>query len=161
MDMENNAMSWDSSVEAESTAPQYVLLPAGEYNFDVVNFERGNFPGSAKMCASPKAIITLKHTTANGETCQIRYDLILNKLVEFKLSEFFRAIGQKKPGEALRPDWNSVVGSRCRAKVKQRTYIGKDGKDHTTNDIESFLDYNPAYWNQTSWQAAPKSYGGF
>ena len=73
----------------------------------------------------------------------VRTDLILNRLVEWRLSAFFRCIGQKKHGERLVMDWNKVVGSRGRAHFKPRTYTDRDGNERQINDVDRFYDYDP------------------
>ena len=137
----NNAayeIGWDD--ELTSDGQEYVLLEEGDYTFTVKAFERGRFPGSAKIPACNKAMLTLEVDTYNG-TATAKVDLILWSTLEWKLSEFFRCIGQKKHGEPLRPRWNEVVGAQGRAHFKPRTYKKKDG---TANDVTKFLDYEPA-----------------
>lgn len=54
----------------------------------------------------------------------------------------FRAIGQKKHGQAFTPNWGDVVGASGRAHFKPRTYE-KDGEQRQTNDVAYFYDYEP------------------
>ena len=90
----NEGLDWNDSIESDG---EFVILPEGDYNFTVTNFERGHFPGSAKMSPCNKATLTLQVKTDNG-TAIVRTDLILNRVVEWRLSSFFRCIGQKKHG---------------------------------------------------------------
>ena len=76
----------------------------------------------------------------------IRTDLILNRLVEFRISAFFRCIGQKKHGERLVMDWTKVVGSKGRAHFKPRTYTDRDGNERQANEVDRFYDYDPKYF---------------
>ena len=133
-------MDWDDQIENDGK--EFVILEEGDYPFTVTNFERGRFPGSKKMSPCNKAILTLQVQTADG-VAVIRTDLVLNRLVEWRISAFFRCIGQKKHGERLVMDWNHVVGSRGRAHFKPRTYTGNDGQEHTVNDCDRFYDYDP------------------
>lgn len=94
----NNEMDWNDTLENDGQ--EYLILPEGDYVFTVVNFERGRFPGSAKMSASNKATLTLQVKTDDG-VATVFTDLILNRLVEWRISSFFRCIGQKKHGERL------------------------------------------------------------
>ena len=73
-------------------------------------------------------------------------DLILNRVVEFRISAFFRCIGQKKHGERLVIDWNRVVGSRGRAHFKPRTYTDRDGNERQANDVDRFYDYDEKFF---------------
>ncbi|MDK7260530.1 hypothetical protein QP450_07255, partial [Gardnerella vaginalis] len=52
------------------------------------------------------------------------HNLFLHSRTEGLLSAFFGAIGQKKHGEPLRMNWNSVIGSVGVATFKNREYKG-------------------------------------
>lgn len=138
--IEDGILGWDDEI-SEDGGGQYVLLEEGDYNFTVTGFERGRFTGSAKTPACNKAVLTLTVDTAEGQA-SCKYDLILYKSLEWKLSAFFRAIGQKRPGESLRMDWSKVEGSQGRAHFAPRSYTGKDGKEHQCNDVQRFYDYD-------------------
>lgn len=144
-------LDWDDEITNDEGS--YQLLEEGDYEFTVTAFERGRFPGSAKIPPCNKAVLTLSVTTPQG-AASIRYDLILYSTMEWKLSEFFRAIGQKKHGEPLRPRWNELVGSRGRAHFKPRTYTKKNGDEGKANDVERFYDYDPAAMSAGGWSAA-------
>ena len=133
-------IGWDDEISNDSS---YTLLEEGDYNFTVTAFERGRFPGSAKLPSCNKATMTLEVRTGEG-TASVKYDLIMCKAMEWKLCEFFCAIGQRKKGEALRPRWNEVVGSQGRAHFKPPAYTKKDGSEGKANDVEKFYDYDPA-----------------
>ena len=135
----NMCMDWDDSIESDGQ--EFVILDEGDYNFTVTDFERGRFPGSAKLPACNKATLTLEVKT-DGGTAFIKTDLILYRSLEWRISSFFRSIGQKKHGERLVMNWNRVVGSRGRAHFKPRTYTGNDGQERKANDVAYFIDYD-------------------
>ena len=144
--MENNQnmlMDWDDSIETDGQ--EFVLLPEGDYNFVVINFERGRFPGGTKVPACNKATITVQVGAENG-IATVKFDLLLYRSLEWRISSFFRCIGQKKPGERLQMNWNTVVGSMGRAHFKQRTYTNQYGEEKTVNDLDRFIDYNPEFF---------------
>lgn len=147
-------IGWGDQIVAEGG--EFLLLNEGDYDFTVTAFERGRFPGSAKIPACNKAVLTLTVQTPNGEA-NTKYDLILWSSLEWKISEFFRAIGQKKSGEAFVPRWNEVVGSKGRAHFKPRKYL-KNGEERQVNDVSKFYDCAPqtqqnyATAPQTGWQ---------
>lgn len=148
MAQDMNMMDWNDSIETDGQ--EFILLPEGDYNFRVTNFERGRFPGGQKIPACNKATITIQIDSEEG-IASIRFDLLLYRSVEWKLSSFFRCIGQKKHGEKLTMDWNKVIGSIGRCHVKQRTYTNNYGDEKVINDVDKFYDYNPEYFkNDTS-----------
>ena len=139
----NNAvLDWNDIIEDDGQ--EFVLLEEGDYNFKVTNFERGHFPGSAKLPACNKATLTLEVDTREG-CAYVKHDLLLCRNLEWRISAFFRCIGQKKHGERLVMDWNKVVGSQGRARFKVRNYTNRDGEQRQTNDLDRFYDYDPAF----------------
>lgn len=130
-------IGWDDQISVDGE--QYVVLEEGDYDFTVTGFERGRFPGSKKIPACNKAVLALTVYTPEG-TANVKYDLILWSSLEWKISAFFRAIGQKKSGEAFVPKWNQVVGAKGRAHFKPRKYSTQDGEERLANDVASFYD---------------------
>ena len=121
--MENNrALNWDDEITQEST---FTLLPEGEYNFKVTNFERAWYDGSDKIPPCNKAIVTIKIETTKGDA-EIKENFFLTTNTEGLLSAFFGSIGQKKKGEPLRMNWDKVIGSTGRVKIGTREYNGNN-----------------------------------
>lgn len=146
MDNENENMLLDWNDALEIDEKEYELLPEGDYNFVVTSFERGRHPGSEKIPACNKAIITLKVQTDGGKPAYIRTNLLLYRTQEWKISAFFRSIGQKKKGERLVMDWNSVLGSKGRAHFRPRDYTNREGKECQVNELDRYYDYDPAFF---------------
>ena len=136
-------MDWGDTIESDGL--EFVILPEGDYTFTVTNFERGRFPGSAKIPACNKATLTIQIDNDKG-SATARFDLILYRTLEWKIASFFRCIGQKKHGERVTMDWNKVIGSRGRAHFKPRTYTDRDGNERQANDVERFYDWEEKYF---------------
>ena len=135
-------LRWDSEIENEGS--EFIVAEPGDYDFTVIGFERARFAGSDKMppCNQAKLSIRIDIPGASGE-CVIKHNLFLHSKTEWKLCEFFTAIGQRKKGQRVSMNWNAVIGSRGRCKVTKRSYKSKNtGADLWTNDIEKF--YAPA-----------------
>ena len=148
MDFERE-LGWDDEISKES---EFVLLPEGDYDFKVVNFSRGRHAGSQKLPACNKAELKIEVRDNKGNKSTINHDLFLHTKTEGLLSAFFIAIGQKKHGEPLRMNWNSVVGSTGRCKVTIDTWTGKDGTQKQNNKVSKF--YEPkAATQQTNFKA--------
>lgn len=135
-DLYEGSLEWDANIENDSAGFQ--RFKPGIYNFTVDKFERGSFNGSEKMCACGKAIITMTVKDASGNATTVTDGLIMHKKMEWKLSEFFRAIGQKKHGEKLRMDWNKVIGAS--GKLKLKNIEGKTKRDDGSSIIFSNVD---------------------
>ena len=114
-------MDWNDSIQDDGQ--EFVILPEGEYFFTVSGFERGHFPGSAKIPPCNKATLTLDIENDMG-AATARTDLILYRTLEWRIASFFRSIGMKKHGEKVVMDWNRVIGARGRAHIKPRSYTG-------------------------------------
>ena len=138
MATDNRIMDWDDVLESDGA--EFVVLPEGDYTFTITNFERGRFPGSAKIPACNKATISINIDNDIG-VATARFDLILYRTLEWKIASFFRCIGQKKHGEKVAMNWNGIVGARGRAHIKPRTYQ-KGSEDRQVNDVERFYDYD-------------------
>ena len=148
-DIRNNQhveMDWNDAIESDGQ--EFVVLEEGDYNFEVTGFERGRFPGGQKIPACNKAALTLQVKTENGVAI-CRTDLLLYRSLEWRLSAFFRCIGQKRPGERLVMDWNTVIGSRGRAHFKPRPYTDKDGNDRVANEVDRFYDWDEKFFPVT------------
>lgn len=132
---DDGQLAWDGEIEQDS--PDFITLPAGDYDFIVQDFERGRYDGGDKLPACNMATVHIKIETEKGVTI-IRHRLYLHRKTEGMLCAFFAGIGQRQKGEKLKMDWGSVVGSRGRAKVGTREYNG-----NTYNEIKKFYEYEP------------------
>lgn len=130
-------LGWDDEISNEA---EFVTLPAGDYDFEVVKFERSRSKGSEKIPASNMAVLEIRIT--DGQKSATVFDrLVLHTKMEWKLSQFFRAIGQKKHGEPVRMNWNAVPGARGRCKVIESEYTTEKGEKRSKNEIEKYYDY--------------------
>ena len=121
----DEALDWDSTIENEGGESLFRLLPEGEYDFTVKGFDRYSFNGNDKTPPCPIAKLHLIVHAEDGDA-QVDDSLFLAKRSEWKLSQFFICIGQKKHGEKLRMNWQAVAGSNGRLRISHRTYNGKE-----------------------------------
>jgi len=148
-------LGWDDEISKES---DFILLPEGIYDFEVVAVERARHNGSAKLPPCPKAIVSLRINSPEGNTT-IKHNLFLHTKCEGMLSSFFIAIGQKKHGQPLRMNWQAAIGSRGKAKVIIEEWTGNNGEQMKSNRIGRFIDTEKAKEqsnnsnNQTTWSA--------
>lgn len=144
-------IGWNDEITSDGN--EFTLIPEGEYPFTVLSFERKRYPGGKKMCACNYAAVKVRIDGPDGPLGEIITNLYLNEKCFGILSSFFRAIGQKKHGEPLKPNWGTVPGSQGRCKVKIRKFTKQDGTEGESNDVqfldpaESAAEFNPG----TSW----------
>lgn len=133
----DGALDWDSDITKDD---EYEILPEGTYTFRVEALERGRYNGSEKMGACPVANLTLSVVNAETEKHgKILDSLYLHAKAEWRLSQFFTAIGQKKKGETLKMDWNMVPGSTGRLELTINEYTKKDGSKAKNNRVGKYL----------------------
>ena len=137
---QERALDWDDQIVKDDL---FTVIPKGTYNYTVQKFERASFAGSAKIPACAQATITIELTDDSGDVIgETDENLFLHTKMEWKLSEFFRSIGQKKHGEPLIMNWNEVPGSMGTCDVTVRKYPKNDGTEGESNNVK-FLDPKP------------------
>lgn len=131
------ALDWNSEIVKDD---EYELLPEGTYDFTIESFERGQFEGSDKMSRCPKAELSLTIISPNsGRAVRVMDTLFLHSKAEWRLSQFFSAIRDKKKGEPLRMNWNNVPGASGRVEIFINTYKKKDGSTGESNRVKKYL----------------------
>lgn len=151
--MNGYELDWNSPIENDG--PDFVVLPEGDYDFEVTAFERGRHAGSEKLPPCNKAIVHIKIEGPEGIST-IRHNLFLHSITEGMLCAFFTGIGQRKKGEKVTMNWNAVVGAKGRAKVGIRKWTNEEGKEFTSNEIKKF--YEPEQNTQQSTYQQNASY---
>jgi len=130
-------LDWDGPIENDG--PEFITLPEGDYDFEVIEFERGRHNGSDKLPPCNKAVVHIKVQGAQGVTV-IKHQLFLHTNTEGLLCAFFTGIGQRKKGEKVTMNWNAVVGARGRAKVGIHKWNNDKGEEFTKNEIKKFYE---------------------
>lgn len=141
-------LGWDDNIENDS--PDFILLAEGDYDFEVTGFERARHNGSEKLPPCNKAIVNIKIESEQG-TANIKHNLFLHSKCEGLLCAFFTGIGHRKHGERKKMDWNKVIGSRGRCKVKPKEWKKNNGETIYLNEIKKF--YAPEESVQQTWNA--------
>lgn len=120
----DRALGWDD--EFTNISQDFVLLPEGEYYFEVTGMERARFEGSAKLPPCSMAKLTLKiFGGALGDTT-VTHRLYLHTKTQGLLGAFFESIGQCKkrylpsPLERGRRLQGPLQAGRPRLRQKER-----------------------------------------
>lgn len=130
---------WDDEIENEGTEFMN-LVNGGTYFFEVTKFERGVFPGSAKIPPCNKAALTLTVKDENGRVAIVNDDIFLCDVTEWRISQFFISIGLKKHGEKTKMRWGEVVGCKGMFKVRHDKWTGKDGVERVSYRVDKYMD---------------------
>lgn len=141
---EERELMWDDEIEKDGA--DFVLLPEGDYYFTVTKMERARFAGSEKMppCNQAKLELTI-HSPEYGDVI-VFHNLFLHTKTEGLLSNFFTGIGQKKKGEKLKMNWNTVIGAKGKCKLIVNKYMSK-GEERANNQVRKFYPFEEAFPN--------------
>lgn len=130
---------WEDEIVNEGS--EFVLLPEGDYDFTVTKIERTRHNGSEKMPPCNVAKVTVTVWGPNDKT-EIIENLFLCNKTEWKLSQFFLAIGLKKHGEPLKMNWAAAQGKHGKCHVYIDNYKNKNGEDRQSNKIKKYYAYD-------------------
>ena len=151
--------SWDDEIQNEDA---FTLLDAGDYEFEIVKYERARHEGSDKIPPCNKAVVTFRVSETT-----LTENFLLCSTLEWKLSQLFLSVGLKRHGEPLRMNWQALPGKRGVCKVIVHKYM-KDGAEREINRIDKLYAYDEQPQNvirlggaqspQQSWQQPAQSY---
>lgn len=134
---EYRELDWDDQIEDDS--PEFIILPPGDYDFEVTGFERGRHQGSDNLPPCNKAIVYLRIEGKEGATT-IKHQLFLHTKTEGLLCAFFTGIGQRKKGERITMNWDKVIGATGRAKIGIRKWTNDKGEPLEFNEVKRFYE---------------------
>lgn len=131
---------WDEDVQTSDGG--FYAFPEGDYDFKVVDFERGRVK-TGKNAGANQAIYTLRVTDTAGNSSEERYFIPLVESLRWKATKFFKSVGaipvDTPSGETVRFPWGEVVGMSGRCHVKPRAWTGDDGTERQSNDVTACL----------------------
>lgn len=131
---------WDDEVQASDSG--FMVFPEGDYDFKVVDFERGRVK-NGKNAGANQAIYTLRIMDTTGGSSEEKYFIPLVDSLRWKATKFFKSIGaipaDTESGQNVRFPWSNVVGMIGRCHVKPRKWTGDDGEDHDANEVTAML----------------------
>ena len=137
MEDDMRVFDWDDTIVNDGK--QFVTLEEGIYEFEVTGLEKSMYEPSAtsKLPRCNMAIVNLTVHTDEGDAV-IQDKLQMCGKMEWKLAGFFRCIGLKEHGEALKMKWDQVLGRKGRAKITKT----KGTKNDNTwfNNVGSYID---------------------
>lgn len=134
----DESLEWDAVLTEDPV--EWKPLDPGTYAFKVNSFARKRYIPGPNSKLSECDIAELELTVfADGREVKIKHDLFMHSKFKYRLSAFFIAIGQKKPGENCRMDWQKVPGSVGVCEVGIREYTRRDQTKGVSNEVTRFL----------------------
>lgn len=123
-------LDWQSPIEKDG---QGGLLDEGDFNFQITQLVRTNNRDGFHMAK-------LTVYVHNGVQNSILHDyLVLKSDCEWKLCQFFTAIGQRQHGQKITPNWAAVEGSYGKCHVIVESYTKDNGQQGLSNKIGEYL----------------------
>lgn len=133
---------WEQSIDGDESQGSQPLLKEGDYDFEVISFERKSGTTQQNGRTVDCLIAEYKIKVKDGNDSRtITESLYLKSSVKWKIQQFFLSIGDRKHGEEFKPNWQGAVGKTGRCHVIVEKFIGKrDNKEHETNKIGKYLE---------------------
>lgn len=135
----NDEFDWDSEFDFDDP-DEYIILPPGEYDYEVRSFQRSRYDGGVAkdghtIPPCPVAKIQIGIKTDTGDVV-INDSFFINKGNTKKLSGFFQSVGLAKAGSKVKMSWwsDDLVGMTGRAKINNRKY-----NDKTYNNVSHYI----------------------
>ena len=130
---------WDDEISNDSG--EFIIIPEGDYDFEITSMERGRHAGSEKLPPCNKATVTFCIIDpVSFKKVYVLKDYFLHSKCEGFLCEFFIGIGQRKHGESYRMNWSKVVGIKGRCKIVNQTVTSKTGNEYIKNEIKKIYE---------------------
>jgi len=140
---EKGGFGWDDEVDPTAEGKKRNLLPEGLAQFIVTKLERkrmdyGKF-GPSNVAVLHMMVSSLVEPSLEPEEC--REQLCLHADLQWKITEFFTAIGQRKHGDKGKfiPDWSKVEDAEGNCEIKHAELTKKDGTKYKVNNIAKFV----------------------
>ena len=136
-------IGWDDEIQndGEYSGEESVILPEGNYDFEVIKTGQAWYDGSQKIPACTMAKVYLRVDGGELGTSLCVENIYLLERLEWKAAAFLRSIGLKKHGEPIA--WRQLVhcdGEKGRCHVYVDEYTCRDGETRQSNKIKNFFD---------------------
>ena len=147
-DAEMKVFDWDDEISDDGSgeALESVILPAGNYDFEVIKTEKGFYQPGPKSSLPPCNMVKAFLRVDGGELGKslVVENLYLCERTEWKISAFLRSIGLKKQGEPVSVrQLLHCDGEKGRCSVIVDTFTGQDGQERKNNKLGRFFDPDP------------------
>lgn len=135
MPEDDEVIDYDGEVANDGDA--FTTLPEGdEVTFTITEIEKARNKDGTK----PQVTVKLSCVSVNGHgRTGVKDYITMTRKSEWKLCEFFTALGLRKHGEKLALRWD-IIGLTGRATVTVDSFTGKQGDVMKSNKIKHYLE---------------------
>ena len=143
-DNEMKVYDWDDEITDDGDGSrETVVLPAGNYPFEVVKVEKSFYQPGPKSSLPPCNMVKVYLRIDGGDLGEslVVENLYLCEKMEWKAAAFFRAVGMKKHDEPIK--WrmiDHVEGEKGRCSVIVDTFTDRTGAEKSNNKLGRFFD---------------------
>ena len=136
-------LGWDDEIQndGEYSGEENVVLPEGNYDFEVIKTEQAWYDGSPKIPACNMAKVFLRVDGSELGTSLVVENIYLAEGFEWKAGAFLRSIGIRSHGDKL--EFKKLLhcdGERGRCEIYVDEYTGRDGQTRQSNKLRKFFD---------------------
>lgn len=141
---EERVIDWDDQItdDGEYSGEESVVLPEGNYPFEVIKVEKAWYDGGNRIPACNMAKVFLRVDGGERGKALCVENIYLVERLQWKAASFLRSIGLKKHGEDIQ--WRKLVqcdGERGRCEIYVDEYEKKDGNGKgQSNKLRRFFD---------------------
>jgi len=143
MPVDDDDLAFDGVIENDGN--EFVLIPAGVYPFNVIDFEQTEYQDTKANKSRKKIIVHVQVTLPDGSTAVIKDHLPLKRTLEWKFCQLFTSVGDRKSGEPLQMKWNEIRGKGGQVKIKVDSFNKKGTNEQLQNNkVDKYLDPSKA-----------------
>ena len=140
---EVRVIDWDDEIQDDGqySGEESVVLPEGNYPFEVIKTEKQWYDGGAKIPACNMAKVFLRIDGGERGSGLVVENIYLAEGFEWKAGAFLRAIGIRSHGDKL--EFKKLLhcdGERGRCEIYVDEYEGRDGQTRQSNKLKRFFD---------------------
>jgi hypothetical protein len=135
-------MNWDSEVDPDAQSGR-TLVAEGVVEFSVLSLKRVRKEfGKCGTINVAEITLLVQSLKDPEEPVEVMINLGLHSTCQWKITEFFTAIGQRKHGDTGKfvPRWDKIEGKSGYAINEHKTRKSKKtGNEYTVNELAKFI----------------------
>lgn len=136
-------MDWTTEIDPTAERADRVLLPEGAARFIVNSLKRTRkeFGKFGTINVAELKLLAVPMGDDKSEPAEIQESLGLHADLQWKITEFFTAIGQRNHGAKgkFAPNWAKVDGAAGFCEIAHREVTSKKGTKYKVNSVKKYI----------------------